>query len=77
MTLKNVLSLTGCLLGLFIALACSNARAQEDAPPELITKVYPVGDLVFVAPNYPYLGTDAPQPQSNQGGAMGGGMGGS
>ena len=45
-------------------------------PVALLTKVYPVGDLVFSAPNYPYEGLRGVGGHSGVGGSGGGGGGG-
>jgi hypothetical protein len=81
-----------CLAPLAVLLCAGFARAQSGKGPgaaaanggsEIVTKVYPVADLVFTAPNYPFQGFAVPgtsdRPSkfgSSEGAAAGGGAGG-
>jgi hypothetical protein len=88
MTIARILS--ACFLLVLIATCPLRSNAQgklgpgdvapRDAHPAepkaaLVTKVYPVGDLVFSAPNYPYEGLRG-SGGINGGGGFGGGGGG-
>ena len=56
------------------------AAAAGNVVPELVTLVYPVADLVFTAPNYPFQGISVPgtasKSEPSDGGASGGAVGG-
>ena len=56
------------------------AAAAGNVVPELVTRVYPVADLVFTAPNYPFLGISVPgtasKSEPSDGGTSGGAVGG-
>lgn len=72
----------------FLQASANVARAQdeagEEAGPAIITRVYPVADLVFSPPNYPFQGVDMAGSRARgatgfggmSGSSGGGGMGG-
>lgn len=71
---------TAALFVLFAQVIAANAQAYEEetdeSDVELVTRVYPVADLVFAAPNYPFQGVEIAGTRAR--GMIGfGGMGGS
>jgi hypothetical protein len=90
---KTFPTLLAFVIGTGIVLTGGMAAAQLGVPgtrapvapagnalPELVTKVYPVADLVFTAPNYPFQGISVPgvtsKSELSESGAGGGGAGG-
>lgn len=71
------LALVAALAGGLYARAAEQNEAGKNEPAanELVTRVYPVADLIFIPPNYPFQGisTDVPGQTKASSGFMGGG----